>query len=178
MSDIERLLIQFENASHASEHAAYQGHIRTADIKAKRAADKRDEIIALFAAKDAEIARLKGEYAELFEGYKEKDRVFCDAVIRGDELEADLAALKAEVEAIKQSDVTGYDRFELGKKFADNALRTRAEQAEAELAAEKGKVEKVRKWLNGSIINSCPECGQEIGIIDWNALEQILRGEP
>ena len=114
--------------------------------------------------------------------------------------DAAIASLRAEVERLRELlyrqieiDYTSEDAWKRISKYLNDdnckgfldssrksliALRTRLEQAEAELAAEKGKVEKVRKWLNGSIINSCPECGQEIGIIDWNALEQILRGEP
>lgn len=49
-------------------------------------------------------------------------------------------------------------------------LRTRLEQAEAELAAEKGKVERVREWIVKSMICSAPYCK---GCVD--ELEKILK---
>lgn len=128
---------------------------------------------------DATIARLQKTLDSAWS--------FRDAAIRAQKvLEAENASLREENQSLLDC-LNGSSKAVYTAEMYD-ALRARVEELERDrlalsdenarlneaLGEAEAKVEKVREWLNGSIINSCPECGQEIGIIDWNALQILI----
>lgn len=88
--EMDRLREDYERVCKtvADMHAAAMGEIT---------GPKRGVVEDIYDLK-AERDSLKAEYEELFKGYKEKDRLFCDATLECDRLKEELDAMRKPVE--------------------------------------------------------------------------------